>query len=410
MTKYDNDIESYFGKFKNHDAVKVAKEYRNNGIGYDAVMTLAINLTIKNDGVYLNDEIYNNIDSRWNKKRLDIFVEKLNSFYRETKFHDFYLSHQDIYSQAVTAMNNILHNSMNFSWFGEFFGVTKSNENFNVIVSLVNAKHNYGPKIIHADSTESVYAIIGCPPKTDSEGNPQFSVHGTVSLIVHEFSHSFCNHLIDDNYDKFEQAGEIIHPIIVETMRRQAYPQWSTILSEALVRASTINYFQKNADRKLLNEMLKNEESKGFFWMEQMVKKLNAYDRERSKYPTLESFMPEIVNLYNDIASDIKAGKYPELISSSIQQNGVIDHSCKEIVFKFNIDMDTKAYGFNYGKGGKDHFPKTEKVEWIDARTVKLTVSLEKNKEYSIRTYNPSLKDPNGYMLIKTFELNFKTK
>lgn len=414
IKQYDDDIKSYFAGYTNHKAVKLARELRNNGVGYDAAMTLAIHLDIKDSQIQLNNKIYNYLattnDKRWNKKRLDIFVAELNNFYRDTKFHDFYSSHENVYYKAQASMDKILRNNMNFAWFGEFYGVSKSMDHFNVIVSLVNNQHNYGPKIVSDDQTESVYAVIGCGSKANEAGEIEFSVHEAVRLLVHEFSHSFCNHLIDINYDKLEKQGEIIFQPIEEKMKKQAYGKWKTVLYEALVRAATINYVYHNTSAEAATELIRYEKGRGFFWIEKLTNKLNLYDENRSEYPTLESFMPEIIATYDEIANDIKNGNYPRVISSSLKQNSIIDPSDNEIIIKFNKDMSTDRYGFTYGKGEKEHFPKFDKIEWLDARTLKLVLNLEKGKEYSFKTFDASLCDTDGYPVIQEFELDFITK
>ena len=73
--------------------------------------------------------------------------------------------------------------------------------------------------------------------------------------------------------------------------------------------------------------------------------------------------------------------------------------------------MDTKrGYGFGYGKGGKDRFPKIEKIEWIDDKTIKLILNLEQGKKYSLQLYTPAYLDTEGFPVLDNYPLEFETE
>lgn len=47
--KYTTDINTYFEPYKNSEIIEFIKENRNkNGLGYDAVMSMALHLSFKN--------------------------------------------------------------------------------------------------------------------------------------------------------------------------------------------------------------------------------------------------------------------------------------------------------------------------------------------------------------------------
>ncbi|WP_029902202.1 DUF4932 domain-containing protein [Prevotella sp. 10(H)] len=315
IKKYDELIDSHFSAFKDHDALRIAKECRNNGIGYGDLMVLAIHLNKENGRFVLNNEIdiylKKTDNKRWNGQ-LEAFVGKLNGFYKDTNFSDFFNSCKYIYTPAEESMRQILQNYMNLSWFTDFYGVAIKDGTFNVVISMVNGPQNYGLKVIHNDKTETLYAVLGCHD-IDSDGNPCFfPVIKPIFLSVHEFSHSFCNPLIYDNdevYKEFEKSGEIIFPLIEEKIKAQGYSSWRDVQGEAIVRACVINYFKKSPElSKMIAifglDLIGEEVKAGYFWMEDLVKKLDEYDQNRDIYPTLESFIPQIVDFYNKLAAD----------------------------------------------------------------------------------------------------------
>ena len=40
------------------------------------------------------------------------------------------------------------------------------------------------------------------------------------------------------------------------------------------------------------------KEAFGFFWIKELVDELESYDKQRDKYPTLESYMPKLSEAY----------------------------------------------------------------------------------------------------------------
>lgn len=410
IKSYNDDTDNYFANFKNHNAVLLAKEYRQNGIGYDAVMSLAINLDIQNSSIDLNDNIYNNLDKRWNKEMLDRFTEKISDFYKETDFRKFFEAHCGIYSQAEQAMNEILESKMDFSWFNSFFGVKGGN--YNIFISLTNGPSNYGMKITHKNEGDDLCPIIGAG---SMNGNPAFSSEGAVRLLVHEISHPYCNPIVDSYKEELTKSGKTIFPHISQKMENQAYNNWNIVMYEALVRASTICYVNQDTLTKLkVKDMIDYETNCGFFWMADLFKFLNTkYEANRNEYPDLKSFMPQIISFYDILATKIEGRSelFSKIIYSSIDNNSKVPNTTQELIFKFSKPMDIKrGYGFGYGKGGKDFFPKTEKIEWIDDKTIKLTLNLEQTKKYSIQLYIPAYKDTEGFPVMESYHLEFETE
>jgi len=44
----------------------------------------------------------------------------------------------------------------------------------------------------------------------------------------------------------------------------------------------------------------------GFFWIEELVEELENYDKQRDKYPTLESYMPKLAEAYKNWAENMQ--------------------------------------------------------------------------------------------------------
>lgn len=417
IPSYAKDIDEYFGPFKEQAAIKFARKVRDeNGVSYDAVMSLAIILEIT-DSVKLNPDIsLKSLDNRWTPENVKAFTLCLNQFYVDTKFRYFYKKHRSLYKTVEDKFSTIL-NKVDFSWFEKFYG-EKPKGNFNLVLSIPNGPGNYGPKAIFKNGKEDLYAIIGCCI-ADSIGQPSYP-ESARSIVIHEYNHSFCNPLMEANYHAMQSKSEDIFKLVKEKMSAQAYGTSKTMNYEILVRACVIKYFQRRKENdEYVKSMIVKEKANGFLWIEQLVDQLSIYEKNRDKYPTLKDFMPEIVKLQNTLSLEawIKEIElsYPKIVSMSIENNSTtIDPNTKEIILRFDRPMSVRNNGVGYGKSGKDYYPEFSKdrtckwneetkKEWI------IQVDLKPDRSYSLSFYSGWFKSENGYPLDKTYYLDFKT-
>lgn len=90
--QYIKDMDSYFKESTDHPAVQYMKGLRNKyGIAYDAVMSMAVHLDNRNGVFSLIEEEVSTLEKRWKKVDKDEFLSYLSSFYRDTKFNEFFL-------------------------------------------------------------------------------------------------------------------------------------------------------------------------------------------------------------------------------------------------------------------------------------------------------------------------------
>jgi hypothetical protein len=77
---YTDKINKYFEPYKNHELIEFAKELsKTNGIGFDAVMFMAVYLDENLDPrIVFTDNIP---EKRWGKENADKFVKLLKDFY-----------------------------------------------------------------------------------------------------------------------------------------------------------------------------------------------------------------------------------------------------------------------------------------------------------------------------------------
>ena len=414
---YLDSLDKYFEPYKNHEIVEYTKMlYENFEVAYDAPMSLAIHLQIVGDKISLIPNVKeNSLDSsRWDRGYLPRFIELLNDFYVTTKFRDFFVSQSDFVEKVEQTATDYF-SKIDMEWFKNFYGEVPDG-NFCLVISFSNGSNNYGTKVEYLDGKEDLYAITIVA--IDSLNNPYFDDNWSLELIIHEFCHSFCNHLIVENYDKMKKKAEEFFKIKQDELSRQAYTNAQTMMFETLVRASAIKYMADHYQINL-NRNFSIEKSHGFICIEEIYKFLLNYEQHRDKYPTLKSYMPEMVKVFNKlnpkkiIKEQEKQEKFMPVMSiDNIKNNSQdVDATTTQIVVKFDKKMNTRSCGANYGKG-KEYFPEIIGVRWNEETKTEwiLEVKLEPNKEYSIVFPAQKFFSEDGVNAKNTINLDFKTK
>lgn len=417
--KYVADINTYFDAYKNSGIVEFIKQNRNkNGLGRDAVMSMALHLSFKNGKFSQIKEKVNLLDKRWEKVDKKQFVSLLNQFYKTTNFQQFFNNHSEDYKKAEDEYQTTILSDFNQGWYSKFYG-KKASEDYNIILGYGNGGGNYGIKTHPEKQKETVNAVVGMS-SFDKDGNAIFDKNEFQPLLIHEFNHSFINYILemDDNKSKLENSAKIIYELVKEDMESQAYTNWEIMINESLVRASVVRYMIDNKySQKEINEEISIQEKRKFLWIKDLVELLGKYDNNRKQYPTLESFYPEIISFYNQLAPKMEniindyEQKQPKVLSISpdIWNKNDVDPSIKEITINFDKEM-TEGISINLGDSGKEHFPLQKLEGFVNGhKGIKLLTDMKPNTEYEFVLSGNKFKSKEGYPLKETV-IKFKTK
>jgi len=415
--KYVEHIDKHFEKYKNHDLINyIKKKLRKKGISYDAVMSMATSITeppnIK-PIVAFSKEIP---EERWGKKRATKFLKLLNQFYKDADCEKFFKENEELYKTASNRFRKV-YESLDLEWYQNFYGQKPKGE-FRIINGLGNGGGNYGPQIILPNGKEVIYAIMGTW-SIDSLGVPQFKMDDYFPTLLHEFNHSFVNHIVENYHSELEGSGKIIFDKVKYEMNNQAYGGWKTMYAEALVRASVIKYLKDhNSDKKLIEIELNEQLDRGFLWTDSLVKELERYENNRDKYPTLESFMPEIITFFNKTATEIDMLKQridvkrPKVVSIQPFNNNEtnVDFDINQITITFDKELKGKGYSIFEGDKGEKAFPEMGEISYSkDKKKLIIEVKLKPNKEYQFVLTGWSFKSRDGFAM-NEYVINFKTK
>ncbi|MGO9243019.1 MAG: DUF4932 domain-containing protein [Bryobacteraceae bacterium] len=298
---YEAAIDAHFKEFRDHEAVRLARELRRkDGVAYDAVMSLAVHVTnietlaermpLDQPGILL--------DQRWHGGEARRFLEAARRFVAETRYFEFVQSQKPLYETASRRLKTFAESALDQAWFGRFFG-GQAGARFIVVAALVNGRSNYGSKFRGADGVEEMYAILGVW-NVDGAGAPVFGPEMR-DVLVHEFVHSYANPLIDAHSRELSPAAARIFVPVAGAMRAQAYGDPRIVLYESLVRACVARYVLAHGGEAAARRAIQADTMNSFFWAQELYDLLGEYERERATYPTLEAFMPKLIEYFQSL-------------------------------------------------------------------------------------------------------------
>ncbi len=385
---YLDAIDRHFGPYRDHKAVQIAKELaQTDSVGFDAPMDLAVHLE---DVDSLAERIPfdrpdADLDERWHGVKARRFVESLRSFVADTKFTEFLKSQQPLYDVTNTRLRKFVETDLDLGWYTRFFGA-HSPVRLIIVPGLVNGGPSYAAGFVGKDGVKEMYAIPGVW-EVDSEGLPQLTSSDFLGVTVHEFAHSYSNALVDKYYSQMAKAGDELYEVLGSAMRRQAYGDGKSLLYESMVRAATIRYIFDHRGPEAARSAMESERNNSFLWIGGLCDLLTSYEKNREKYPTLESFMPNVVRFFNDEAPRIGEMQRhydearPKVVSMNIvNHSGNVDPAVTEIAVRFDRPMRKEADPLAVGD------PRLMKARFdITGTTLSFGVSLEPGREYRFR-------------------------
>jgi hypothetical protein len=288
MTGYKKDIDGYFAEFKDHPATARTESLIAAGFTHDAPVAFML---YHGDPPGLAQRApYSDylIGRAKGEENLLLFADALRDFSRKTDFMKFHRAQHLLYDTHAGEVDSLLGQREYVQAIEDFYG--ESRKSYNLILSPLFAG-GYGITV-DTGAGYDIYGVIGpCALRGD---RTSFACLGYVeSIMLHEWSHSFVNPLVDGNFDVFRESAGLFAPIEA-MMRRQAYPTWRVALYEHIVRACEIHLRAKLHKDFNKSNPLECQEGKGFWYIAHIDSLLDVYQARRNDYPVFARFVPVI--------------------------------------------------------------------------------------------------------------------
>lgn len=298
-TTYKGDIDDYFGELKDHPVVARAESLINANFAYDAPVQFMLHHSDPPELVQNTPYSDYLVKRAGGEENLIEFTDELRDFARRTDFMRFYHDHDPLYDTLIAEVDSLLEGKDYVQAIEDFYG--ESRNSYNIILSPLFSG-NYG---ITTETQEGydTYGVIG-PSSLKGNRTTFASLSYLESIILHEWSHSFINPLIEQNFDLFEESVALFEPI-KGMMRRQAYPSWRIALYEHLVRACGEIHLRAKIHRDFDKEKSREyHEGKGFWYISYVDSLLDVYESQRDQYPTFSRLVPVIADRLSQMSID----------------------------------------------------------------------------------------------------------
>ena len=295
---YKKEIDSVFAEFKTHEAVKMFRLISQEFFAFDRPVLFMLHYELPNLTLvspFSEDEIRSNGFDRY-RDTLDLFISDLRDFYVTTGFHKFFVDHQQFYQSIVKNVSQVTQGIDIARELESHYGVHQ--HSYNLILCPLLHDGGFGPKL-HSKAGDDLYAIIG--PKHDSKGVPRYDGRTLFqNYVIHEFSHSFCNPLIDQYYPQLSKDSCLLEPILKE-QREQGYGDWRICLYEHLVRANEVVLTEKIFGKLESDNVYESYfHDKKWIYLKGLVPIIERYSAGRGEHKSLDDVMPEIVTYFHN--------------------------------------------------------------------------------------------------------------
>jgi hypothetical protein len=383
---YSARAEKYFAPHRNHAAVKMARKLRYDvGIGFDAVTTLAVHVK---DAKMLEElvpfsPLPKRVSARWTPATARAFVASLRSFVKDTNFDRFMKSERAYFAQVVGPLSRLINDNGVASKIYDFYGFRPVKPPV-AIVGLLCGGGNYGVSVEYGAGVFEMLPILGASG-FDSKGVPSFS-ESELPLVIHEFSHAFVNHLVDDYMVELSPRMRKYFPKLLQSFKAGAYGAEDAILYETFVRICVQYLMDSHFSKEVANQNLIEDRQRGFLWVGDIVPELHRYSENRARYKKLVHFFPELVKKFVQVTQypDALYRRCPEILDIKTEwSDGGGDVELVKISVRYSMPMDVKSRGMSFDPQDIEVVEKTQFAD--DGMSSILVVKVKKGKSYKLQ-------------------------
>lgn len=296
---YAEAIQSWFSAYQDHPLMQRLLDMEQRGYAYD----LPVSSFLRFEDCSLQQTRFNwdptmeamnlqRLENVTQTGTLDEFYDMVHQFAIQSDFAGFFASQRDYFlnrvDEAAKALNQ--HPDMiahMVAWYGY------SHASYNLIISPL-VQGGYGPTMRDAEGGIHAYCVadIDC---SDLSGSKLREVS---SWFFHEFSHSFVNPLVDQNWEIFA-SGENIYELLQDKIDH-AYNSWWVVVAEHLVRVNEHRlselYFNTEAENALQSEI-----DSGFIFIRAAYEAILQFEQEHQQKGTdYARYFPTIAQYFMD--------------------------------------------------------------------------------------------------------------
>lgn len=301
-SRYAEDVSKAFGPFMNHRAVRLFDELTRGGRNwaFDAPPTWILCYgpsPMLEPITPLPERV---LQAGGGMQALSQLVDAFRAFARDTQFDAFFNAHHAFYEQLEQNFHQSTRSDACWTTLTQFFGTAP--DHAEILLAPQYNLGNYAVKIQDFHNSSFFYEITS--PKNYKNEVYCFDSYEMTTLIFHEFGHSFSNPAV------LAFPGRTAHsdwlPLIIDSMRKQAYTDWDTVLCESVVRAGELYFLERLAGLDWAERRRQELIKEGWFWVPYLAERMKIFPLHRNIYPTFTAFMPYLLQVLDDLEPTIE--------------------------------------------------------------------------------------------------------
>lgn len=296
-SSYKLEAAEYFASCRDHPAVSKFSELSSSDFSFSTVPDAFIALSeppMLEQRYPPKPEV---TQSAGGPKAYAEFLSLTRAFASDCGFPEFYARNRPYYDRliaqsrpSVTASTRILS-----AYLGMPLGSTE------VVLGPLLHDGGFATRYDSDDGKASAYAFIG--PASIVDGETNFGTSERLQpLISHEFAHTVINPLTA-RYSSEVGASAANFDGLVEAMRREGYTTWDQVINESIIRAVTARLTTQERGNAAGEAEIADELQRGFVYVPALISALEHYEAHRETYPTIESYYPNLLRVFEEATS-----------------------------------------------------------------------------------------------------------
>lgn len=294
--QYKKEVQDYFGKRAADTSVKYFLNIAEQYFSFVKPINYTLHYTFPGFKQIAGFSSYENHNYEFDKHRdsLKLYITALKQFYRESSFDRFYRAHHTFYDSLIVKVREKVDSADLVTLLEKHYG--QRQHSYSLILSPLFIDAGMSTWI-ETSKGKDLYSIIG--PNTYSKVKPDFDTRWLIQfLVMHEFSHPFCNPLIDKYYPQLEKDSILFAPI-KKAMKKEGNATWRSTLYELLTRANEITLDQAVFGKADADKVYQDYLSKQYIYLGGLLPIIVEYGQNRAKYKTLDDIMPQVVTYFD---------------------------------------------------------------------------------------------------------------
>lgn len=295
---YTTEVMAYFGKYKDHPAVKKAASFKQvytDMVELGWCMSDFPNIKIHEPDSTINWYKFNG------KENTIEYIKLCRDFFNDTKFWDFYQQHLPRYTKWGNELKVKVDSGQYIKSLEDFYKY-KADAKWYICIDPLNSwgSHAIMTKTLNPQFSDLLVYNTGYFNRNGkADADPVFEFRDFENLVWHEGSHVYINALLS-KYQKQIDEMEYLFNKDDDGMKRNNISTWRYCFDENMVRSITAALYKKYRTERLYKRQVAKEVLSDFIYVDELTPFIYDNYLNSNKYKTFADFFPQILKFLKE--------------------------------------------------------------------------------------------------------------